>query len=171
MTFRSCRCAPETTIAAPAQHEPTQSTPATRSRRARSTYGSSPQRNKKPLSPFSHKRAIQTRSVFYAGAVARALGNDLVCHLAVHVGQSHVARAEAEGEFFVVQAEQVEHRRVEVVHLELVLDRIVAVLVGLAEDEARLHAAAGHPDRVAERVVVAAVAALGHRRPAEFARP
>ena len=51
--------------------------------------------------------------------------------VAVHVGQAHVAAAEAEGQPRVVDAEQVQHRGVQVVDLDLVLDRLVAVLVGL----------------------------------------
>ena len=39
---------------------------------------------------------------------------------------------------------------------DLGLDDVVAKLVGLAVDDARLDAAAGHPEREAVRVVVAA---------------
>ena len=75
------------------------------------------------------------------------------------------------GQPLVVDAEQVQHRRVQVVDLDLVLDGVVAVLVGRAVDRAALDAAAGQPDGEAERVVVAAVGALGERRPAELAAP
>ena len=89
----------------------------------------------------------------------------------MHVGQPHVAAAEAERDALVVEAQQVQHRGVQVVDLELVLDDLVAVLVGLAVDRAAFDAAAGQPEREAERVVVAAVRALGERRAAELARP
>ena len=52
-----------------------------------------------------------------------------------------------------------------------VLDRVQADLVGRAVGHAALDAAAGHPDREAVGVVVAAVAALAHRRAAELAAP
>ena len=68
-------------------------------------------------------------------------------HLAVHVGQAHVAAAEAVGQPLVVDAQQVQHRGVQVVDLDLVLDGVVAVLVGRAVDRAALDAAAGQPDR------------------------
>jgi N-sulfoglucosamine sulfohydrolase len=45
----------------------------------------------------------------------------------------------------VVDAEQVQQRRVEVVHVHRVRDDVVAEVVGLAVDEPGLHAAAGHP--------------------------
>ena len=58
-------------------------------------------------------------------------------HFAMHVGQPHVAAAEAVGQPLVVDAEQVQHRGVQVVDLDLVLDGVVAVLVGRAVDRAR----------------------------------
>ncbi len=67
-------------------------------------------------------------------------------HLAVHVGQPHVAAAEAVGQSLVVDAQQMQHRRVQVVDLDLVFDGVVAVVVGGAVDGAALDAAAGQPD-------------------------
>ena len=43
----------------------------------------------------------------------------------------------------MIDAEQVEHRRAEIVDLDLVLDDVVAELVGRAERRAALDAAAG----------------------------
>src|SRR4051812_34124049 len=65
---------------------------------------------------------------------------------AVDVGQAHVAATGAEGQPFVVDAEQVQHGRVQVVDLDLVAHGLVAPLVGLAVGDAALHAAAGQPD-------------------------
>ena len=56
----------------------------------------------------------------------------------------------------MVEAEQVQDGRVQVVDVDLVLDGVVAELVGRAVDDAALEAAAGHPHREAERVVIAA---------------
>ena len=70
----------------------------------------------------------------------------------------------------MVDAELVEDRRVEVVDVDDVLDRVVAEVVGLAVADAALDAAARHPDREALDVVVTAVA-LGHRRATELAAP
>src|SRR5439155_3547235 len=99
------------------------------------------------------------------------LGQDALDHLAVHVGQAHIAAAEAEGELLVIDAEQAEHGGMQVVNLHLVVDDIVAVVVGRAVDGAALDAAARQPDGKAERIMIAAVAALGHGRAAKFPAP
>src|SRR6185437_10781850 len=75
------------------------------------------------------------------------------------------------GEPPVVEAEGVQQRRVEVVDRHLVLDRLVAELVRLPEDESALEAAAGQPEREAVAVVVAAVGPLRDRQAAELAGP
>ncbi len=90
---------------------------------------------------------------------------------AVHVGQPHVAAAKAVREPLVVHAQEMKHGGVQVVNLDLVLDGMVAVVVGGAVDGASLDPAARQPDREAVGVVIAAVAALGHGRPAELAAP
>src|SRR6059058_5522978 len=60
------------------------------------------------------------------------LCNDVVDYAPLHIRQSYVAAGEAVGEPSVIEAEQVQQRGVEVVDVKLVLDRLVAVLVGLA---------------------------------------
>ena len=63
-------------------------------------------------------------------------------------------------------------RGVQVVDVDPVLDDVEAEVVGLAERDARLDAAAGQPHGEGVGVVVAAVvAALDHRRAAELAAP
>ena len=89
----------------------------------------------------------------------------------MNICQPHVASTEPIGQSFVVHSEEVEHCRVEVVDLDLVLDGMVAIVVGRAEDGAAFDAAAGQPDGESVRVVIAAVGALGHRRAAELATP
>ena len=91
-------------------------------------------------------------------------------------GQPLIEPLVAVGEALVVDAEQVQHRGVEVADVDRVLDDVVAEVVGLAVDRAALRAAAGHPHREAARVVVAAVVrlrqpALAVDRPAELAAP
>src|SRR5262249_23231489 len=106
------------------------------------------------------------------GAERRAgSGQHALDHLAVNVGQAHVAAAESVGGALVVQAEQVEDGRVEVVDFDLLFDDVVAVLVGGAVRGTVLRPAPSEPEREAEGVVVAAVAALGHRRPPELPAP
>ena len=59
-----------------------------------------------------------------------------------------------------IEPEQVQHRRVDVGDVVPVLDGVETQLVGRAVHDASLDAAAGHPDREAVVVVVAAVGAL-----------
>ena len=89
------------------------------------------------------------------------------------VGEAEVAALELEGELLVVEAEQVQQGRVQVVDVGLVLDAVEAEFVGLAVGDAGADAAAGEPHGEGVDVVVAAglVAVFAHRRAAEFAAP
>jgi len=62
----------------------------------------------------------------------------------MHVGQ---AALEFVGQAFVVDAEWVQHGRLEVVDVDGVFGGVVGEVVGLAEGEVAFDAAAGHPDR------------------------
>ena len=88
----------------------------------------------------------------------------------MNIGQAKVSTLMAIGELLVVDAHQVEHRGMEIVHVDDIFDRVVADFVGCAEVAAGLDSAAGHPDRERFDVVVAAIA-LGHWRAPEFAIP
>ena len=70
---------------------------------------------------------------------------------------------ELEREPFVVDPHQMEERGVERVHVDGVLDDVVAEVVGLPEDRPPLGAAAGHPHAEVARMVVAAVGVGGER--------
>ena len=59
------------------------------------------------------------------------------------VGQAEIAASVAVGQLLVVEAEQVQERRVQVVDVHLVLRHVEAELVALANRHASLHAAAG----------------------------
>ena len=61
----------------------------------------------------------------------------LLHHAAAHVGQAVVAAGVAVGQPLVVEAQQVQDRRVQVVDVDLVLDRVPAELVGRAVDACR----------------------------------
>ena len=90
----------------------------------------------------------------------------------MHIGEAEVAAVVAEGEFLVVQAELVEDRRVQVVHVDFVLDREVAEVVGLAIREAGFEAAASEQHGKTRGVMVAARAVfLGVGRAAKLAAP
>src|SRR5437868_6366065 len=86
-----------------------------------------------------------------------ALPDDPLHHLAIHVREAVVASAEEVGELRVVDAHEVEDRGVEVMDVDLVLDRVPAELVRGAVDLAAFDAAAGQPHAEAERMVLAPV--------------
>jgi len=92
-------------------------------------------------------------------------------HVTMHIGKSHIAAAEAEGLPCMIDAKEMEHGRVQIVDFAHALDGLVAELVGRAERDSRSHAGAGHPEREAELVVIAAVGPLGERRATELAGP
>ena len=86
---------------------------------------------------------------------ARPSRQDLRDDVAFDVGQAEVAALELVGELFVVDPQQPQHRRVQVVHVDGILDDVVAELVGAADGHARLGAAAGQPHRERPRMVIA----------------
>src|SRR5689334_513253 len=88
------------------------------------------------------------------------------------VGQPEWASLELVGEFCVVESEQVQHRRVQVMHVYFVLRDIEAKLIGLAENDTALESAACHPHRECIRMMIASVGpALHHRGTAKLAAP
>ena len=97
--------------------------------------------------------------------------------LAADVGQAEIAAGMAERQPLVVEAQEMQDRRLQVVDVDRVFDDVKPEVVGRAVDNARLDAAAGHPHREGLRMVVAAEAALedgmafDHRRAAELAAP
>ena len=81
-----------------------------------------------------------------------------------------------EDQLVVVDAEAIKDGRVEVAHVDGVLDDVVGEFVGFTEGHAALNAGPSHPHTEITRVVVAAVISLGERAlrvdgAAEFAAP
>ena len=98
----------------------------------------------------------------------------------MHIGQAEVAASVAVGQLLVIKAEQVEHRGVEVMDGDFVLDGGETEFVGRAVDLASLHAAARQPAGEAVVIVIAAVDLAGvgsrsgkldGRSPSKFAAP
>ena len=61
----------------------------------------------------------------------------------MHVGQPVVPALEAEREFLVIETEQVQDRRVQVVDVDAIARDMEAKFIGLADRDAGLHTAAG----------------------------
>ena len=80
-------------------------------------------------------------------------------HFPGDVGETFVASAVADREAFVIHAEEMQDRGVEVVHADFILHGVQAEIVGLADRCSALGSATGEPHREAERVVIPAFAA------------
>ncbi len=76
-------------------------------------------------------------------------------HIPMYIRQPEVASGVAVGETFVVESEQVQHRRVQVMDVDFVLHCFV--VVSRAVVETTLYAASGHPHREGVVVVVAPI--------------
>ncbi len=76
-----------------------------------------------------------------------------------------------EQQLLVVETHQIEDCRVQVVHVDAVLDGMQAELIGLTNDLAPFDTAAREPHRKAIRVVVAAIPFFGHCRATKFTAP
>ena len=104
------------------------------------------------------------------------LRQDAFHNLPVDVGQAEVTSSIAIGQALVIKPQQVKQGGVEVVHMDLVLDRLVPELVGGAIGEAGLDAAASQPGREPVGIVIATgrflfTALLSVGVPTEFAAP
>ena len=126
-------------------------------------------------SPFH----LQGRLV-YVFLVSRPSADDLSHHVPVNVSQPEVAATVVVSQALVIDAHQVQDRRMQVVNVDNVLDRMPAVLVGGAVDHSAAHAAAGQPHAETKRMMFAAVAfvlplgvkrTLGRRCATELATP
>src|SRR5262249_18397898 len=86
-----------------------------------------------------------------------ALGKTLPHYIPMCLRQREVASLEAVRQAGVLDGEAVEDGRVQIMDVHRVARDVVAVIVGLAELEAGANAAAGHPEREAAAVMIAAV--------------
>src|SRR5262249_50964623 len=92
---------------------------------------------------------------------------DLFHHMSMHVRQPIIPPLEPERQFLVVEAEQVQDRRLQVVNVDLVAGHGEAQLVALAVGVAAFDAGARQEERIAVGIVVAAKELAG--RSAAFA--
>ena len=88
---------------------------------------------------------------------SRALRQQILHHLPMHIRQTEAAALVEVGQAFVVNAQQPQHRGVEVVNVDATFRDVVTEIVRLAINQARLHPAARHPSGEAARMMVAPV--------------
>jgi len=103
--------------------------------------------------------------------VSQRLANDVVDHVPVDIRQAEVSASVSIGQLRVVEAHQMQHRRVPIVDVAFVFHRLIAVLVGRAIAHSALDTTTGHPRRVAFMIVVTTVAVLSVGCPSELATP
>ena len=90
----------------------------------------------------------------FCGGREVVLGQDLADDVSFNVGQSVVPPLVLERQLFVVDAQAVQDRRLQVVHVYSVLDDVVRVVVGPAVRHPCPHTATRQPDRKAPWMVV-----------------
>ena len=73
------------------------------------------------------------------------LGEDRLNELAVHISEPEIATLKSIGQFFVIEAEQMQNRRVQIVHVHFVAHDPEAEFIGFAKNGAGLDASAGEP--------------------------
>jgi hypothetical protein len=88
-----------------------------------------------PLSPVFFNRQYLPR-----------LRQNLLHDAAMHIRQAELAALEAIGEAFVIDAEAMENRGLEVVDVHGILQGIETEIIGATESHTGLDAASGHPD-------------------------
>ena len=74
------------------------------------------------------------------------------------ISQSHVAATKAEGELFVVDAQQVQNRGVDIVNVDGVFDGAHSHFIRSTKGHAAANSGTGHPDRVTAHMMIAAIA-------------
>jgi len=84
-------------------------------------------------------------------------GENVVHYVSVDVGQSEVAALMTVGHPFMIDAELIQDRRVQVVNVDWVFDDVVTEVVGLSVDSPAFDSGSCHPLCVASRMVVATV--------------
>ena len=87
------------------------------------------------------------------------------------IGQTHITTTESERTSSVVDTHEVEDRRVEVVHLHTVFDRLVTPFIGRTIDGPRFHAPTRHPNGKPVLVMVTPIGTLGEWGTPKFASP
>src|SRR6266542_4234018 len=105
-------------------------------------------------SSYSYSAGIIAAEMLVCTGSTPTLRQDRLDDVPAHVGQAEVAALEAVDQLRVVDAEQIEHRGVQVVDVDRVLDRGVAELVGGAVGQPAFDPAAGQPEGKTLDVVV-----------------
>jgi hypothetical protein len=103
---------------------------------------------------------------------ATALRQDPLYHIPVHIGQSVVTTLKSKCKSSVIKTHQMQNRRVQIVHMNRILNDVKTQIVRFSPNEPFLKPAASHPHTVTAIVVIPAIVpTLDHRRPTKLATP
>ena len=89
----------------------------------------------------------------------------------MNIGQAIVASLKAIGQTLVIESQQMQERRIQIVYVYWIFGYIESEVVGRSVDVAAFDAAAGEPHGEGSVVMIAAIVALGHWSASEFAAP
>ncbi len=118
----------------------------------------------------SAKNVLRTRAFSFASLVCWTALSTIADHshqhimhnFAVDIRQAEVAALVAVGESRVVDAHEMQDRRVQIVNMHRFLDDVVTEVVRHTVRQALLHSGSGHQYGEAARMMVAAVVRVGH---------
>ena len=103
-------------------------------------------------------------------------GQDFFYNIAMNIGQPKAAALIQKGELRMIDPEQMQNGRLQIMHVNcawgeftfvgmkhvsVVVDDIVAIVVGLSVSDAGLYTAPSHPDAETARVVIPAIIVFG----------
>src|SRR5688500_576952 len=91
--------------------------------------------------------------------------------IAVDIGEPKIAAGVTVRESLMIQAKNVQQRRMKIVHVDRVFDGAVTKVVGGTPGESRSNSAARHPHRECVWMVTSAVAVFHHGSATEFSAP
>jgi hypothetical protein len=89
----------------------------------------------------------------------------------VDVGQSEVASTVTVSQSFVIDSEQVEQSRMQIMHMDFVLSGVKPKIIGCTITESGLDSRAAHPPSESVGIVVSTVISLGRGSSSELSTP
>src|SRR5437667_10897681 len=98
------------------------------------------------------------------------VGEDGFDNFTADIGQTKIAALRAISQLFVIDTQEAEHGRVQIMDMDRVINSIVTQFVGTAISHAAFDARTSHPDREAFDMVITAIA-LRHGGTAKFTSP
>ena len=113
--------------------------------------------SEKPNFPATLRLSLFIRALSEIRGRPLASRDQFLHDVAVDISQAEVATGVPVGQLFVVESQQVQHGRMEVMHMDAVLNGVPTEFIGRAVDVATLHAAASQPHREPVVIVIAAL--------------